>query len=50
VQIRAEDVSIAAIGTQVIAALWQMASELEAGALLTIEPSRMRVRLLPLRR
>lgn len=50
VQIRAEDVGIAAIGLQVVAALRQMAAELEAGALLTIEPDRMRIRLLPLQR
>lgn len=48
VQIRAEDVSPDVIGRQVIAALRQMASELEEGALLTIEPNRTRMRLLPL--
>jgi len=49
VQIRAEDVSPDAIGKQIIAALHQMKSELEEGALLTIEPSRTRLRVLPLR-
>jgi predicted nuclease of predicted toxin-antitoxin system len=49
VQIRAEDVSIAAIGLQVVAAVRQMAAELDAGALLTVEPGRMWIRLLPLR-
>ena len=48
VQIRAEDVSPDVIATQVIAALRQMATELEDGALLTIEPSRTRLRVLPL--
>ncbi len=48
VQIRAEDVSPDAIGMQVIAALRQMASELEEGALLTIDPNRTRLRVLPL--
>ena len=48
VQIRTEDVSPDAIGAQVIAALRQMAAELEEGALLTIGPSRMRMRVLPL--
>ena len=48
VQIRAEDVSPDAIGMQVIAALRQMASELEEGALLTIDPKRTRLRVLPL--
>ena len=49
VQIRAEDVSPDMIGTQVIAALRQMASELDEGALLTIDPDRTRLRVLPLR-
>ncbi|MCF8212035.1 MAG: DUF5615 family PIN-like protein [Rhodoferax sp.] len=48
VQIRADDVSPAAIGSQVIGALRQMATELENGALLIIDPSRTRLRLLPL--
>nr|WP_294502735.1 DUF5615 family PIN-like protein [uncultured Rhodopila sp.] len=48
IQIRAEDISLGAIGTQVIAAIRQTVSELEAGALITIEPTRMRMRLLPL--
>ncbi len=48
VQIRAEDVSPDVIGTQVIIALRQMATELEEGALLTVDPNRTRLRLLPL--
>ncbi len=48
VQIRADDVSPDIIGLQVITALRQMASELADGALLTIEPNRTRMRLLPL--
>ncbi len=48
VQIRADDVSPDVIGLQVIAALKQMVSELESGALLTVDPNRTRVRLLPL--
>lgn len=48
VQIRAEDVSPDVIGPQVVAALQQMASELEEGALLTIDPNRTRMRVLPL--
>ncbi|MDD5581343.1 MAG: DUF5615 family PIN-like protein [Methylobacter sp.] len=48
VQIRADDVSPDVIGLQVIAALRQMAPELEAGALLTVDPNRTRMRLLPL--
>lgn len=48
VQIRAEEVSPDAIGRQVIVALQQMAAELDAGALLTIDPNRTRLRVLPL--
>lgn len=50
VQVRAEDVSPNAIGKQVIAALHQMATELADGALLTVDPNRTRLRLLPLPR
>lgn len=50
VQIRAEDVSPDAIGKPVIDALRQMTAELDEGALLTIDPARTRLRLLPLRR
>jgi predicted nuclease of predicted toxin-antitoxin system len=49
VQIRTEDVSPDVIGLQVIAALRQMESDLEEGALLTIDLYRTRLRLLPLR-
>jgi predicted nuclease of predicted toxin-antitoxin system len=48
VQVRAEDVSPDAIGVQVVAALRQMAVELQEGALLTIDTNRMRLRVLPL--
>lgn len=48
VQIRADDVSLEAIGVQVIDALQQMASALEEGALVTVDPKRTRLRLLPL--
>lgn len=50
VQIRAEDVSPDVIGIQVVTALRQMESELDAGALLTIDVNRTRLRLLPLQR
>ena len=49
VQIRADDVSPEAIGAAVTNSLKQMADELKAGALLTIDPARMRLRLLPVR-
>jgi predicted nuclease of predicted toxin-antitoxin system len=48
VQIRADDVSPDIIGSQIISALKQMTPELEAGALLTVDPNRTRMRLLPL--
>lgn len=50
VQIRSEDLSPDAIGKQIIAALRQMETELANGALLTIDPNRTRLRLLPLQR
>lgn len=43
-----EDVSQDAIGKPVSDALLQMTAELEEGALLTIDPNRTRLRLLPL--
>ena len=49
VQVRAEDVSPEAIGDAVVAAVRQTTDDLDEGALLTVEPSRMRLRLLPLR-
>lgn len=48
VQIRSENLSPTSIGDTLIAALQQMAPELAAGALLTIDPSQTRLRLLPL--
>jgi len=48
VQIRAEDVSPDVIGKQIVAALKQMETELEEGALLTVDPNRTRLRVLPL--
>ena len=48
VQIRADDVSPEVIGRQVLDALRQMAAELKAGALLTVDPGRTRLRVLPL--
>jgi predicted nuclease of predicted toxin-antitoxin system len=48
VQIRADDVSLEAIGKQVIDAILQMTSELKEGALVTVDPYRTRLRLLPL--
>jgi predicted nuclease of predicted toxin-antitoxin system len=50
VQIRGEDLRPVSIGSHVVQALRQMQVELEAGALLTIDPKRTRLRLLPLRK
>lgn len=49
VQIRSDNLSPAAIGEPLIAALQQMTSELAAGALLTVDPGRTRLHVLPLR-
>ncbi len=48
VQIRTDNMNLNEVGKQVIAALLQMTSYLEEGALLTIDPKRTRLRLLPL--
>jgi predicted nuclease of predicted toxin-antitoxin system len=49
-QIRGEDLRPATIGKQVVIGLRQMQTELDEGALLTIDPKRTRLRLLPLRK
>ena len=49
VQFRASDLSPEMIGRHLIDALRRMEAEMEQGALLTIEPGRARMRLLPLR-
>jgi predicted nuclease of predicted toxin-antitoxin system len=49
VQIRSDNLDPDVIGPKVVAGLRQMSAELAAGALLTIVPSRTRLRLLPLR-
>lgn len=49
VQIRAEDVSQEAVGKQTIAALRHLTPQLGAGALVTIESDRTRLRLLPVK-
>ena len=48
VQIRSDNLSAAVIGDALIAALKQMAPELATGALLTVDPGRTRLHLLPL--
>lgn len=49
-QIRAQDVSPAHLGLLVCRTLQQFTSELETGALVTVDEARQRVRLLPLNR
>jgi predicted nuclease of predicted toxin-antitoxin system len=46
-QIRAQHLSPNVIGSQIVAALRHVQAELEAGALLTIESDRTRLRVLP---
>jgi predicted nuclease of predicted toxin-antitoxin system len=48
VQLRSENLSIDVIGRSVIDALHKVAADLEDGALVTIDPGRTRVRVLPL--
>ena len=50
VQLRADDVNPDVVGPKVLAAIRQMEAELQAGALLTVDSNRTRVRLLPLYR
>ncbi|MDZ4840762.1 MAG: DUF5615 family PIN-like protein [Hyphomicrobium aestuarii] len=49
IKIRAADTSPEIIGLACLRAIVQSKAEIEAGALLTVEPNRMRVRLLPFR-
>jgi predicted nuclease of predicted toxin-antitoxin system len=49
VQIRSEDVSPESIGAQVVSALRQLEAELKDGALVTVDPNRTRLRILPFR-
>lgn len=48
IQLRSNDISPEAAGNSILAAIRQMQTQLEAGALLTIDPKRARIRLLPL--
>jgi predicted nuclease of predicted toxin-antitoxin system len=48
VQIRSDDLYPSAIGKLVVNALVQAENDLDAGALVTIDPKRTRLRLLPL--
>lgn len=48
IQVRTQDLLPACIGNLVISALQQFSSELEKGALVTIDSSRLRARILPI--
>jgi predicted nuclease of predicted toxin-antitoxin system len=48
VQLRTDDISPEAVGGQLVQTLRQMQNELEAGALLTVDTKRTRLRVLPL--
>jgi predicted nuclease of predicted toxin-antitoxin system len=48
VQIRSDDLNIASIGSTVLAALRLAKSELLEGALITVEPGKTQLRILPL--
>ena len=50
VQIRASDLRPEVLGQLVLAALGQMAAELDAGALITVQAASTRLRMLPLAR
>lgn len=49
IQIRSDDLTPERLAPSIINALRLMAEQLQAGALLTIDPARARLRLLPLR-
>ena len=48
IQVRAENLSPEIIGPHIVAAIRQLGPELEQGALVTLDPNRTRVRVLPL--
>ena len=50
IQLRAPDIRPEALAEEVIAALKQLRSELEAGALITVTSTKRRLRILPLSR
>jgi|ERR1044071_3103532 predicted nuclease of predicted toxin-antitoxin system len=50
VQLRTDDLNIKVVGKKLVSALKELQHELDAGALVTIDSRRTRVRLLPLKR
>lgn len=49
IQIRADDTSPESIGAEITRALTVSMTDIDAGAVLTVEPARLRIRILPLR-
>jgi predicted nuclease of predicted toxin-antitoxin system len=47
-RIRSENLNPDVVGEKIVGALWQMQVQLEAGALVSVEPHRTGMRLLPL--
>lgn len=48
IQVRAQDVLPESLGTVVISAILRFRAELEAGALISLDPARARLRMLPI--
>jgi len=48
VQIRSDELNPSVIGARVVSALNQLEEQLQSGALVSVEPNRTKVRLLPL--
>jgi predicted nuclease of predicted toxin-antitoxin system len=48
IQIRADNLSPEIIGAQIVATLGQLKAELDQGVLVTVDPNRTRLRVLPL--
>jgi len=49
IQLRGQEVTPSAVGRVVFSVVWDFEAELRQGALITVDPSRTRARILPLR-
>jgi predicted nuclease of predicted toxin-antitoxin system len=49
IQVRSDNLDIEAIGSTIVQAISRLEHELASGALITIDPQRTRVRILPIR-
>jgi predicted nuclease of predicted toxin-antitoxin system len=49
-QVRSDDLSPTAIGSTVVRSIRQASADLESGAILSVDPARARLRILPLER